>query len=165
MFYTINTAIRFKAFSFHCTQKCRTPRKYESKELTKVIASLMMYIWLLCIAVLNYQHSPDNFIMKLIVSTRLEVFTAMKIHVKFFWVVTLCSVVVGYQCFRGPCCLHLQGEVTGSGKTRHRYRPGYLTTTLHGITTQKNSTRFCIVYVSSFHGIKRCWTFGFYCQS
>jgi len=25
--------------------------------------------------------------------------------------VTPCSVVVGYQCFRGPCSLHLQGEV------------------------------------------------------
>jgi hypothetical protein len=27
-----------------------------------------------------------------------------------------CSVVVGYQCFRGPCCLYLQGEVSGNGK-------------------------------------------------
>jgi len=31
---------------------------------------------------------------------RLQVFTAVKIHVKHFWVVTPCSVVVGYQCFR-----------------------------------------------------------------
>jgi len=30
--------------------------------------------------------------------------------------VMLHSVAVGYQCFRGPCCLHLQGEVTGNGK-------------------------------------------------
>jgi len=28
-----------------------------------------------------------------------------------FCVVTPCSVVVGYKCFKGPCCLHLQGEV------------------------------------------------------
>jgi hypothetical protein len=28
-----------------------------------------------------------------------------------FWFVTLCNVVVGYQCFRGSCHLHLQGEV------------------------------------------------------
>jgi hypothetical protein len=26
-----------------------------------------------------------------------------------FWVVMLCSVMVGY-CFRGPCCLHLHSE-------------------------------------------------------
>jgi len=23
-----------------------------------------------------------------------------------------CGIVAGYQCFRGPCYLHLQGEVT-----------------------------------------------------
>jgi hypothetical protein len=33
---------------------------------------------------------------------------AVKIQVVFY-VVTLCSVVVGSQCFGGPCCLHLQG--------------------------------------------------------
>jgi hypothetical protein len=32
-------------------------------------------------------------------------------RVEVFWVVTPCSVVVGYQCLRGPCCLHLQGEM------------------------------------------------------
>jgi hypothetical protein len=37
-------------------------------------------------------------------------FTAMKIHVLVFRAVTLCSVVVGYQRFRGPCCLHLHSE-------------------------------------------------------
>jgi hypothetical protein len=37
-------------------------------------------------------------------------------QVKVFWVVTLCSVVVGYQCFRGPCYLHLQGEVAIMGE-------------------------------------------------
>jgi hypothetical protein len=38
-----------------------------------------------------------------------EVFIAGKIQVVFFWVVTPCSVVIGYQHFRGPCCLNLQG--------------------------------------------------------
>jgi hypothetical protein len=28
----------------------------------------------------------------------------------------MCSVVVGYQHFRGPCCLHLQSEVAGMGE-------------------------------------------------
>jgi hypothetical protein len=36
----------------------------------------------------------------------------LKIHFEVFWVVTPCSVVVGYQRFRGPCCRHLQSEVT-----------------------------------------------------
>jgi len=34
-------------------------------------------------------------------------------QVKVFWVVMLCTEVVGYQHFIDPCCLHLQGEVTG----------------------------------------------------
>jgi len=42
-----------------------------------------------------------------------------------------CSVVVGYQRFRGACCLHLQG-----GETR------YPTTTLNGVTIQKILTLF-----------------------
>jgi hypothetical protein len=45
-----------------------------------------------------------------------EAFTAAMFQVEVFWVVTSCSVVVGYQCFRGPYYLHLQGEVTASGK-------------------------------------------------
>jgi hypothetical protein len=41
--------------------------------------------------------------------------------------------MVGYQRFGGPCCLHLQGEVV----FRH---VGIHTTSLHGVTTQENST-------------------------
>jgi hypothetical protein len=36
----------------------------------------------------------------------------MTFQVEVFWGVTQCSVVVGYQRFGAPCCLHLQGEVT-----------------------------------------------------
>jgi hypothetical protein len=43
---------------------------------------------------------------------RFEVFNMVKIQVKVFWVVILYSDAVGYQCFGGPCCLQLQGEVT-----------------------------------------------------
>jgi hypothetical protein len=40
----------------------------------------------------------------------LGTFTAM-FQVEVFWVVTPCSFVVAvYQRFKGPCCLHLQGE-------------------------------------------------------
>jgi hypothetical protein len=35
---------------------------------------------------------------------------------KIFWDV-MPSRVVGYQCFRGLSCLHLQGEVTGMGRS------------------------------------------------
>jgi hypothetical protein len=31
-------------------------------------------------------------------------------HLQVFWVVTMCSVVVEYQRFRGSYCLHLLGE-------------------------------------------------------
>jgi hypothetical protein len=47
--------------------------------------------------------------------TRVEVTTVVKIETEVHWVALLCSVAVKYQCFRGPCCLHLQGEVTGNG--------------------------------------------------
>jgi hypothetical protein len=36
-----------------------------------------------------------------------EAFTEVKIQVQVFWVVTSFSVVVGYQRFGAPCCLHL----------------------------------------------------------
>jgi hypothetical protein len=42
---------------------------------------------------------------------RFEVFTAVKIEVKVFWVVMLCSVAGGHHHTGGPCCLYLQGEV------------------------------------------------------
>jgi hypothetical protein len=32
------------------------------------------------------------------------------IQVEAFWVMAPRSVVVGYERFTGPCCLHLQGE-------------------------------------------------------
>jgi hypothetical protein len=47
---------------------------------------------------------------------RFEVFMVVKIQVEVSWVVTACSVAVGYQCFRGPCYLHLQDEVNGAGE-------------------------------------------------
>jgi hypothetical protein len=42
-----------------------------------------------------------------------EVFMAVIFQVEVFWFLTPCSVVVGYQRFRGPCCIHLQGDVAG----------------------------------------------------
>jgi hypothetical protein len=37
--------------------------------------------------------------------------TCNTVQVMAFWVVMLCSVVVGYPRSGGPCCLHLQGDV------------------------------------------------------
>jgi hypothetical protein len=45
-----------------------------------------------------------------------EAFTAVMFQVEMFLVVTPCSVVLGYQRFRGPRCLRLQGKVTGMGE-------------------------------------------------
>jgi len=39
-----------------------------------------------------------------------EAFTAVMFQFEVFWVVTPCSVVIEYQRFRVPCCLHLQGK-------------------------------------------------------
>jgi hypothetical protein len=53
-----------------------------------------------------------------------------------FWVVTPCSVVVLYQSFRYPFCLHFQGEI----------KRWYPTPTPHGVTTQETPTSVnCIV--------------------
>jgi hypothetical protein len=41
--------------------------------------------------------------------------TAMNIQVVFFWIVTSCGDAVRYKSFRGPCCLHLQGQPEDGG--------------------------------------------------
>jgi hypothetical protein len=44
-----------------------------------------------------------------------------------FWVVTLCSVVVEYQHFGGPNCLHLQGEVRMEAAWSSKMLVSYIT--------------------------------------
>jgi hypothetical protein len=41
---------------------------------------------------------------------KLEVFTAVKIHLVVFLDMTWCSLVDEYQCFGGLYCLRLQGS-------------------------------------------------------
>jgi hypothetical protein len=51
-----------------------------------------------------------------------------------FWITTLCSDV-GYQHFKGPCCLHLQGEWR-----LRQHGPSncwYPSTSLYDVITQK----------------------------
>jgi len=49
-------------------------------------------------------------------------------QITVFQVMIPCSDVVGYQCFRGPCCLHFQSEVNGTEKegvaTGREYKRG-----------------------------------------
>jgi hypothetical protein len=59
-----------------------------------------------------------------------ETFTAVVFQVEAFCVVTPSGVVLGYQRFKGPCCLHLQ---------HGPLKRWYPTKTQHGITTQKTS--------------------------
>jgi len=49
-----------------------------------------------------------------------EALTVVMFQVEIFWVVTPCSVV-GYLCFRGSCCLHLQNELARMGKNGSHY--------------------------------------------
>jgi hypothetical protein len=39
-----------------------------------------------------------------------EVLTAMSTKMAVLWIVAPCSLVEVYQRFRGPCCLHHQGD-------------------------------------------------------
>jgi len=41
------------------------------------------------------------------VNASFEAFMAVTFHVEVFWIVTLCSVVVGYRRFGSPWCIHL----------------------------------------------------------
>jgi len=70
----------------------------------------------------------------LISGATFEVFTAVKIQVEFFWIVTPCSAVVGYLsvCFI-PSPVTSPWRWMQHGPLKHLY----LTTTLHDVTTQK----------------------------
>jgi hypothetical protein len=104
-----------------------------------------------------------------------EAFTALIFQVEVFCVVTRCSVVVGYQRFRGPCCLHLQTEDDGNmdvwefgtlplhytASQPRRWRQHgplkcwYPATTLHGVTTQTMEAARTSEMLVSYHNITR----------
>jgi len=93
---------------------------------------------------------------------------AVKSHIEVFWVVTSCSVMVGYKRFGGLCCfsLHPGGSMdiwnisiqsphymVSSWRWRQhgppkRWCPARI---LHGVTTQKTSTWFMHLYSVSVH--------------
>jgi hypothetical protein len=49
-----------------------------------------------------------------------EVLTAVSTKMAVFWVVAPCSLAEVYQRFRGPCCLHHQGESLPFGRLRRK---------------------------------------------
>jgi len=56
----------------------------------------MFHIEFMCFGlapVVHYHHQSET------KYTRFEAFTAVMVQVEVFWVVILCSVVVGYHCF------------------------------------------------------------------
>jgi hypothetical protein len=57
-----------------------------------------------------------------------EVLTAVSTKMAVFWVVAPCSLVKVYQRFRGPCCLHHQGDES------------------HGATTQKTAVLMLVIF-------------------
>jgi hypothetical protein len=59
-------------------------------------------------------------------------------HVEVFWIVTTCSVVVGYQCFGGLCCLHFQDEVLTLKMEAAKSSETAITYHNTDVTTQKN---------------------------
>jgi hypothetical protein len=81
-----------------------------------------------------------NYIFHVMLSVSFVVFTAVRIHVEVFWVVTTCNVLVGYRRFGWPCCYHL--HTSPWRRTQHGpLKRWYPIKTLHGFTTQKTSTR------------------------
>jgi hypothetical protein len=66
--------------------------------------------------ILHEEHNPEvlHYVIIFISFAVLQVFKAMKIQVQVFWVLTLCSKVVGYQRFGGSCCQHLQLDTNNS---------------------------------------------------
>jgi hypothetical protein len=53
------------------------------------------------------------------------------IRVEVLWIMTPCTVVVAYQRFRGPCCLHFMVKLVSYHNSTQRYNPEDLEFSLH----------------------------------
>jgi hypothetical protein len=56
------------------------------------------------------------------VCIRSEVFTAVKIMIVVFWVMTLCNFIGDYQAFGWTYCFHLHGTIGSIWNVRRMYR-------------------------------------------
>jgi len=74
----------------------------------------------------------------------------MKMQVEVFWIVKPCNVVVGYQRFGGPCCLHLQVVTTCNVVVGHQRFGGpyclHLQVEDRGVTVHKTATCEVAIY-------------------
>jgi hypothetical protein len=94
---------------------------------TKILDTFLMYATCPAHPVLDFYH-PNNIwwslqVMKVLIlhsthppttsslSNVNILLNTLRKQIEVFYVVTPCSVVVGYSCFGGPFCLHLQGSV------------------------------------------------------
>jgi hypothetical protein len=71
---------------FHCVCLGFNVNLCEARGATNILCSIL--------------YSPNENVI-------FEAFTAVKIQVEVFWVMSPCSVMIGYQLLRGPCCLHV----------------------------------------------------------
>jgi hypothetical protein len=79
-----------------------------------------------------------------------EVLTAVSMKMAVFWVVAACSLVEFYQRFRGPCCLHHQGDHRpDDGGSKGPLKRWYNSTRLHAATTQKTAIFILIAVKTS----------------
>jgi hypothetical protein len=100
-----------------------------------------------------HQNKIFRVVIKLLVSDQsFEAFLAVMFQVEIFCVVTSCIIVVGYQRFRGPCCLHFSMNLWNFGILPQHYTASqprrwmqhgslkrwYSTTTLHGFTNPED---------------------------
>jgi hypothetical protein len=66
---------------------------------------------LLCLLDANSTHYPQLSLLNTLNSnfSLTLIFMVIQIQVVVFWIMTPCSVMVGYQHFGGPSCFHLLG--------------------------------------------------------
>jgi hypothetical protein len=60
--------------------------------------------------------------------TRFEFLVMLKMRIFVFWVVTICSLVSGHQCFQAKCYLHLYGRIYTTQKARSQKKKKFQNT-------------------------------------
>lgn len=96
------------------------------------IALLEMRFWLLCVMLKVSLHScsliellksfSNIYLHDLIIWSHSKIWDSnnclMTVHI--YWAVTPCHLVNNYHCYKGACCLHLQGLSTQQAPLKHQ---------------------------------------------